>query len=115
MHFIQPMHLQGYYVSQHHQQVACGETHRVPWGIPLGLLEGGDSFWQLHAAACFSSPLYPQLPISPTPQVPSPGGREAADAVVPLVPAGAAPTAWSPLLYTAPQRHQADRCASQGC
>ena len=40
MHFIQPMHLQGY-VSQHHQ-VACGETHRVPWGIPLGLLEGGE-------------------------------------------------------------------------
>ena len=41
------------------------------------------SFWQLQAAACFSSPLYPQLPISPTPQVPSPGVPEAVDAVVP--------------------------------
>ena len=43
------------------------------------------------------------IPISPTPQLPSPGGREAVDAVVPLVPAGAAPAAWSPLFYAAPQ------------
>ena len=44
MHFIQPTHLQDCVISQHHQQqqVACGETHRVPCGIiPLGLLERG--------------------------------------------------------------------------
>ena len=37
---------------------------------------------------------YLQQPsLSPAPHLPSPGGREAVDAVVPLVPAGAAPAA----------------------
>ena len=88
MHFIQPMHLQGY-VSQHHQ-VACGETHRVPWGIPLGLLEGviveGDHDLSLqifrinHNCNCEVSGSYMlqlasaalSIPSSPSPQVPSP-------------------------------------------
>ena len=57
-------------------------------------------FWQLHAAACFSSPLvYSHLLNSPAPQVQSPKSQvqEAVDAVVaaggwsPL----AAPAAWS--------------------
>ena len=45
------------------------------------------SFWQLHAAACFSSPLYPQLPTSPTPQVPAgPESRRPWTPWWPLVP-----------------------------
>ena len=56
-----------------------------------------------------------QVPISPKSQVPSPGGREAVVAVVPLVPAGAAPAARSPLFYATPQGHQAVRCAPQCC
>ena len=56
------------------------------------------------------------IPISPSPQVPSLGGREAVMvAVVPLVPAGAAPAARSPLFYATPQGHQAVRCAPQCC
>ena len=50
------------------------------------------------AALSIPSSPSPQVPKS---QVPSPGGREAVNAVVPLVPAGAAPAAWSPLFYAA--------------
>ena len=87
--------------------------------------------------------LSPAPPISPSPspspksQVPSPGGQEARrpwtpwcplvpspagaapaggpEAVDAVVPAGAAPAAWSPLFYAALQGQHAVRCAPQAC
>ena len=56
-----------------------------------------SSSYKLHAAT-FSSPLPLSIPISPSPQLPSPGGRVAVVAVVPRAgsrcwSAGAAPAA----------------------
>ena len=77
---------------------------QIRWCLMLGTLADDLSCpvpppSLVQAAATFSSPLYPQLPNSPTPnsqvpspksqvpspksQVPSPGGPEAVDAVVP--------------------------------
>ena len=62
------------------------------------------------------SPAALSIPSSPSPQLPKSQVREAVEALVPLVPAGAAPAAWSPLFYTAPQGQQGVRyCAPQAC
>ena len=71
----------------------------------------------LAATSCsyLQQPSLSPAPQQPTPQVPSPGGREAVDAVVPLVPAdGAAvlhqqPSPHSPLFYAAPHSHRGTR------
>ena len=68
----------------------------------------------LAATSCsyLQQPSLSPAPHLPNSQVPSPGGPEA---VVPLVPAGAAPAAWSPLFYAAAQGQQAARSAPQAC
>ena len=78
--------------------------YRFSETIPIAIGNEVSSSYKLQLpSAAPSIPISPaalSIPSSPSPQLPNSQVREAVEAVVPLVPAGAAPAAWSPLFYT---------------